>query len=222
MGAEKQASATRIYEADRLLIRPHHLMCMTCFHGGREELAPIAADNLFEAIDVIHKRPEIPITLVRGCCMISPALQPLRPRHGPARAGMGMNLRDQKKDLDVLQKLGLSMEDTLPARELLELLYERIPSTRDVCGYGDGKERAWEWRICGEPEAARHMKDARGAGSRLSPTPKCSSECFKRSLLPGGTPLPPQGTRRQSAFRRQCPRTRAAPRRETLFHYPDE
>jgi hypothetical protein len=165
MGAEKQASATRIYEADRLLIRPHHLMCMTCFHGGREELAPIAADNLFEAIDVIHKRPEIPITLVRGCCMICPPCSLYDPGTGLCRAGMGMNLRDQKKDLDVLQKLGLEYGDTVPARELLELLYERIPSTRDVCGYGDGKERAWEWRICGEPEGREAY--ARGRAAKL-------------------------------------------------------
>ena len=52
-----------------------------------------------------------------------------------------MALRDQKKDLDVLQKLGLKYGDTLPARQLFQLLYERIPSTRDICGYGDGQTR---------------------------------------------------------------------------------
>jgi hypothetical protein len=59
-----------------------------------------------------------------------------------------MALRDQKKDLDVLQRLGLKYGDTLPARQLLDLLYERIPSTRDICGYGDGETRAPEWSIC--------------------------------------------------------------------------
>jgi hypothetical protein len=34
-----------------------------------------------------------------------------------------MALRDQKKDLDVLQKLGLKYGDTLPARRLLKRLY---------------------------------------------------------------------------------------------------
>ncbi len=59
-----------------------------------------------------------------------------------------MALRDQKKDLDVLQKLGLKYGDTLPARQLYRLVFERIPSTRDICGYGDGEERAPEWSIC--------------------------------------------------------------------------
>jgi len=75
---------------------------------------------------------------------------------------------DQKKDLDVLQKLGLEYGDleygdTLPARKLYELLYERIPSTRDVCGYGDGQERAFEWRICGDPEGQESYRKARAA-----------------------------------------------------------
>lgn len=161
----KRESAAEIYEAETLLIRPHHLMCMTCFHGGRAEPAPIEEDNLFEAIDAIWRNPEIPVTLVRGCCMICPPCSRYDPRTGLCNAGRGMNLRDQKKDLDVLQKLGLQYGDTLPARQLLELLYERIPSTRDVCGYEDGIERAWEWRICGEPEGREAY--ARGLAVRL-------------------------------------------------------
>ena len=39
-----------------------------------------------------------------------------------------------------------------PAREALDLILERIPSTRGVCGYGDGIVRSEEWRICGGPE----------------------------------------------------------------------
>ena len=74
-----------------------------------------------------------------------------------------MALRDQKKDLDVLQKLGLKYGDTLPARRLLKRLYERIPSTRDICGYGDGEVRAPEWRICGDPEGNAAYKKAREA-----------------------------------------------------------
>ncbi|NOX55547.1 MAG: hypothetical protein GXP27_14140 [Planctomycetes bacterium] len=65
--------------------------------------------------------------------------------------------------MDVLQKLGLRYGDTLPARKLFERLYERIPSTRDICGWGDGKERAREWRICGDPEGNETYRKARAA-----------------------------------------------------------
>ena len=37
------------------------------------------------------------------------------------------------------------------ARELFALLYQRVSSTRDICGYGDGIVRSEEWKICSEP-----------------------------------------------------------------------
>ena len=63
-----------------------------------------------------------------------------------------MALRDELKDLDVLQRLGLEYGATLPASELIALLYERIPSTRLVCAHQDGVYRGREWRICGGPD----------------------------------------------------------------------
>jgi hypothetical protein len=145
----KKASAAAIYQAKTLRIRPHHLMCMSCFYGGAKKLSPLEEDNLFEAVDVIQKAPEIPVTLVAGCCMICPPCASYDPETNLCLGGRSMALRDQKKDLDVLQKLGLEYGDTLPARRLYQLLYARIRSTRDICGYGDGEVRAPEWSICG-------------------------------------------------------------------------
>ncbi|MBN2293338.1 MAG: hypothetical protein JXM70_12995 [Pirellulales bacterium] len=160
----KKTSTEAIYEAKTLRIRPHHLMCMSCFFGGRmDDLAPIQEDNLFEAIDVIHKNPDIPVTLIRGTCMICPPCSRYDSKTTFCLGGRSMALRDQKKDLDVLQKLGLKYGDTLPARKLYELLFERIPSTRDVCGYGDGKERVPEWSICRGPEGSEEYRKAREA-----------------------------------------------------------
>ena len=160
----KKTSVAKIYQAETLRIRPHHLMCMSCFYGARmEKLAPIKEDNLFEAIDAIHKNPDIPVTLVPGCCMICPPCSHYDPKTNFCVGGKSMALRDQKKDLDVLQKLGLKYGDTLPARKLYKLLFDRIPSTRDICGYGDGEERAYEWRICGDPEGKETYHKARAA-----------------------------------------------------------
>lgn len=144
----KKTSAEAVYQASTLRIRPHHLLCMSCFFGRHEKLAPIQEDNLFEAIDVIQKKPDIPVMLIAGVCMICPPCKLYEPAAKLCVGGRSMALRDQKKDLDVLQKLGLKYGDTLPARKLFQLIYERIPSTRDICGYGDGKVRATEWSIC--------------------------------------------------------------------------
>jgi hypothetical protein len=59
-----------------------------------------------------------------------------------------MGLRDEKKDLDTLQRLGLKYGDIRPARELYRLIFQRIGATLEICGYGDGRVDSYEWTIC--------------------------------------------------------------------------
>ena len=148
----KTASVSELSAGKCLRIRPHHLMCMTCFHAGKKHIAPIEQDNLYEAIAVIRRTPDIPVTLVSGPCMICPPCPNYHETSGLCVSGRGMALRDQKKDLDVLQLLGMTYGDTMTARDVLRRLYAAVRSTRQICGYGDGKARAPEWRICGGPD----------------------------------------------------------------------
>ncbi len=160
----KRLSARAVLEAGVLRLRPHHLMCMACFHAGRKDLAPIEEDNLFEAIDVVQRNPDIPILLVRGCCMICPPCSSYDPATNLCVSAQGMSLRDQKKDLDLLQRLGLEYGAQLPARELFRRLFAAIRSTREICGYTDGQARAWEWSVCGGPDGSPGYARARTAG----------------------------------------------------------
>jgi hypothetical protein len=152
----KETSAAITLEADHLKIRPHHLMCMSCFYGRArdrgEPLQPIEPDNLYEAIAAIHRNPEIPITLIAGPCMICPPCHHLHPETNLCIGGVGMGLRDQKKDLDVLKRLDLRYGDTLSARELYARLYAAIASTTEICGSRAGIATAPEWRVCGGPD----------------------------------------------------------------------
>lgn len=162
MARAKQQSVAAMQAADTLEIRPHHLMCMTCFHAGEASLAPIAADNLFEAIDLLQRHPDMPVQLVPvSSCMICP---PCHAWHLQRRQCVGnCGLRDQKKDLDVLQKTGLQYGDVLPGRLLLRRLYAAVLSTMDVCGCGDGIARAPEWDGCGREGRDAYVK-GRAAG----------------------------------------------------------
>jgi hypothetical protein len=74
-----------------------------------------------------------------------------------------MGLRDQKKDLDVLQLLGLQYGDTLPARKLYERLFAAVEDTTQVCGYGDGVARSPEWSVCRGSEGSEQYHRARAA-----------------------------------------------------------
>ena len=149
--AYKKASVSEILKADRLYIRPHHLMCMCCHYDGGRGDFPSDQDNLYEILKRIQKEPEIPIVLVEGCCMVCDPCDGYDPNTGRCVHGGGL-IRDYKKDLDVLQKLGLMPGAIMKAVELFNLLFERIPSTKDICGYGDGIVTSHEWNICGGPD----------------------------------------------------------------------
>jgi len=149
--AYKKSSVSEIQKAERLYIRPHHLMCMCCHYDGGRGDFPSDQDNLYELLKRIQEEPKIPIVLVEGCCMVCDPCDGYDLNTGRCVHGGGL-IRDYKKDLDVFQKLGLMPGATMKAVELLELLFKRIPSTRDVCGYGDGVMTSHEWGICGGPD----------------------------------------------------------------------
>ncbi|MFH1476156.1 MAG: hypothetical protein ABIH24_01510 [Verrucomicrobiota bacterium] len=164
MALVKKQTAAAMYRAARLHIRPHHLMCMACFYS-RQAFAPIAEDNLYEALDIMRENPAIPVTLVRGCCMICPPCSAFDAATGLCVGGHGMSLRDQKKDLDVLQRLDLDYGATLPARTLYKKLFGRIRSAREICGFQDGIVRGEAWTICGTvKERAYERSRASGMG----------------------------------------------------------
>jgi hypothetical protein len=146
--AYKKASVSEIQKAERLYIRPHHLMCMCCHYDGGRGDFPSDQDNLYELLKRIQEKPTIQIVLVEGCCMVCDPCDGYDPKTDRCVHGGGL-IRDYKKDLDVFQKLGLMPGSTMKAVDLFKLLFERIPSTKDVCGYGDGVVTSHEWSICG-------------------------------------------------------------------------
>lgn len=146
---DKALSAERILKAGRLEIRPHHLLCICCFHRGRKNFEPIAEDNVAEAIMAMQRKPDIPVKLVRGCCMVCPPCSAYDARHKICVGGISMSLRDQKRDLDVLRRLNLGYGDSLPARALMRRIFKAFKERRELCGFGDNVVRAAEWTICG-------------------------------------------------------------------------
>ncbi len=147
----KEAAVAETYNSERLYIRSHHLMCMSCYYNGGKGNISRENDTLYEATKRIQENPDIEITLVEGCCMLCDPCDGYDTKTNRCVHGGGL-IRDYKKDLDVFQKLGLMPGATMKAREVYNLLFERIPSTRDVCGYGDGVVTSNEWSVCGGPD----------------------------------------------------------------------
>lgn len=164
----KADSAAHIAEADAITVRAHHLLCMTCFAGGEEPEKPIDEDNLYEVLEKMIRNPDIPVTLVEGCssCMICPPCHAFDPATGHCVTSCG--LRDRKKDLDTFRLLGMRPGDTVPARRLLRLLYERIPDTFVVCDNGE-PTTAPEWSSCERSHVyARYARGREWVLARIS------------------------------------------------------
>jgi len=165
----KHSSVMKIMKAGRLLIRPHHLLCLACFHRGRSSFEMIAEDNLGEILARMQANPALPVTLVRGCCMICPPCSAYDKANHVCVGYNAMSLRDQKRDLDVLHRLDLAYGATLPAAELLRRIFRAVRSLQEVCGFGDNVVRGPEWTICGagnKPDSYQRAK-RRGMGIAL-------------------------------------------------------
>lgn len=166
----KEASAAEVADSKHLRIRPHHLLCMSCFTADCRpgEYQPILEDNLYEAVENCRANPEVPIELIPGPCMICPPCTGYDPDSGLCDASFAMGLRDQKKDLDTLQLLGLDYGAVLPAWKLLQLLYERIPEQQKVCAFNNGSQTQAAWSICRSAlTPAKESRYSRAAAENL-------------------------------------------------------
>lgn len=152
----KAESCRKIEQADRLFIRPHHLMCMMCHYGLGDIASPLNVDNLHEILVKMQTNPDIPITLNEGCCMVCDPC----PAYDPAKHICAwIYTRDQLKDLRVLHKLGLKPGDTLPARQLMNLLADRIKTAAEICGRKSGfVGESYVWAPCSSSESGNYEK----------------------------------------------------------------
>lgn len=162
----KRESAAMVDASQRLRLRPHHMLCMSCFTAACRpgEYQPILEDNLYEAVENCRNNPEVLIELIPGPCMICPPCSGYHPDSELCDAAFGMGLRDQKKDLDTLQLLGLDYGAVMPAGELFRLVYARIPDQKRVCAFNGDQHTQEAWSICKSsqqpPEKNRYFQAA--------------------------------------------------------------
>jgi len=151
MAEEKRKSVEALAAAKEVTIRPHILLCAVCQYGGGLR-PPYKADNLPELLDLIlHKNPDVLIKFARGAYWMMCAPCPNRAVKLNACVnvlGSG-GLSNEKRDLDMLQKLGLHFGSTMKARDLFRLIFERIPTVSGICGRENVMPSVW-WDPCGE------------------------------------------------------------------------
>ena len=144
--AKDQSAGFIDEEADHLYIRPQHLLCILCTMEAQD---PLIQDNLVELRKRMEEDPDIPVTVVEGCCMVC---DPCNVYHPGEHVCYTTHIKNQLRDLNILQKLDIEPGATLPAGELYARIYERIGSLMEVCGWGDGLKTVHFWAPCGGAE----------------------------------------------------------------------
>jgi len=152
MAEEKEKSLEAMYSATEITIRPHILMCAVCQYGGGTR-PPLKEDNLPEFIEMIlTKKPDISVKMAKQADWMMCAPCPARvPELNACVNGHGSGgLSNEKRDLDLLQKLGLTYGSAMPARDLYQLIFDRIPTTQDICKRQGNHFPSVRWSGCGE------------------------------------------------------------------------
>ncbi|MHB0936877.1 MAG: hypothetical protein ACYDCO_19185 [Armatimonadota bacterium] len=143
MQREKQASLAAMQGAEAIRVRPHILLCGVCQYGQGIR-PPYPEDNLPELFQLFLQEPDRRITLAPGADWMMCAPCPYRTDEGNCVIHQGIcGLANQLRDLRTLRKLGLSFGDTLPARDLFRLIFERIPGTLAICKLDHRAPSVW-------------------------------------------------------------------------------
>ncbi len=176
MAKEKVKSLQALYAASVVPVRPHILVCAVCQYG--EGLRPgYKEDNLPELLDLIlNRKPDIEIKMAKGADWMICAPCPGRnPELCCCTHVMGSGeLDSQKRDLDLLQKVGLKFGSTMKARDLYRLIFERITTTHgipDICIKYNTMPSVWWDECCGHlyqgNPRAKYEKGRRGMMKKL-------------------------------------------------------
>ncbi|MCX5642187.1 MAG: DUF1284 domain-containing protein [Candidatus Omnitrophica bacterium] len=150
---EKKKSIAAMYEAEEISVRPHILLCAVeqYAEGIRP---PFTYDNLPEMMQHIIKNPDLKIKLVPDAdwmmCAPCPGRDPGLNACIQAKGHGG--LTSQLRDLRVLQKLGLKYGQSVKAKDLYKLIFERIKTTNEICTLDGVFPSVWEDK-CGTPNA---------------------------------------------------------------------
>jgi hypothetical protein len=149
---EKKKSLQEMFDAEEISVRPHILLCaVEQFAEGLNP--PFENDNLPEMIQHIIKNPEQKIKLVQGADWMICAPCPVRDIELNAcclAVKGGGGLSNQLRDLRLLKTLGLKFGDSMKAKDLYKLIFERVKTTNKICTFEGIYPSVWQERCAAD------------------------------------------------------------------------
>jgi hypothetical protein len=200
MKREKLASVAAMQQPGcGLRIRPHVAMCAICNYGNHAGApTPLAADNIVEFVQILRERPETPVVMAQGAdwMVCAPCGRRVPGLNACVNVYGSGGLSNEKRDLDLLRTLGLAYGSTLPGREFLRLLLERVPTTQGICRRDNPELSVW-WDGCGQANrSAGNQGYAKGRELLLR---ELATAAGAEALAPTPHLTPPASPRRRRA-----------------------
>jgi hypothetical protein len=128
-----------------LTLRPYQLLCTICSLGEEGKDSAKQYENSRQICDAVRKNPDAPVTLACNAGALY-AYQDSGTKEDTSES----EEFNRKRDLDILQILGVAPGCTLPARALFTTLLMGVRTVSGICGYDSVTGEAWK----GCPKAA--------------------------------------------------------------------
>ena len=132
-----------------LNVRPYQLMCIICKLGAGKDFDKDDTTRLSEIYRILA---DTPLQMVRLCCNVDAVYFYQNP--GTADDSPEGELLNLKRDLDIMQRLGLIPGDVRPAHELFNRLTNAITGSDNICGYA--RITSPEWRECPDAHSGNY------------------------------------------------------------------
>lgn len=177
MGAAASAEAESGKTQTSLTLRPYQLLCTIC-SLGEEGTEPVKQyEKCGQIREMLKNDPDVPLTLK---CHAG-ALYEYQDS-GTVEDTPESEEFNRKRDLNVLQIIGLSPGCTMPARAFFKTVLMGISSVSDICGYPTVTGEAWK----GCPKAASGNYERgyeKGIDALIPPRSEAEMEMEKKKSI---------------------------------------
>ena len=171
-----------------LTLRPYQLLCVVCSLGEEGNTSARQYAKCRQIRDAVRNNPDMPITLACHAGALYAYQDSGTQEDTPESAEF-----NRKRDLDVLQILGLAPGCTLPARALFKTLLMGVRTVSGICGYRVVTGEAWKG--CSQAASGNYERGCEKGIEALAPPraeeekwPKRRRNRSKRSTAPVSCP----------------------------------
>jgi hypothetical protein len=160
-----------------LALRPYQLLCTICSMGEEGAQKVAQYEKCARVRELLKTNPDAPLTLQCHAGALYDYQESGTADDTPESGEFNL-----KRDLDVLQIIGLAPGSTMPARAFFKTVLMGISSVSDICGYPTVTGAAWKG--CPKAESGNYERGyAKGIDVLIPPRSEAEMESEKKKSI---------------------------------------